>query len=235
VIPISDENATRHAPVASRTLLVACCVAWLWQLLAGPWGTFAPAALGFTPAWFLAGGSPEPWLSWAPFSVNIVTYLFLHGGWLHLGGNMLFLWIFGDDVEDALGQPGFILFYLGCGMLAALAQAAVDPSSTVPIVGASGAISGILGAFLVLYPRAQLNVLAPVFVVMEVVRLPAWLVLAFWFGVQLLYDQSGGGAAGGIAFRAHIGGFLAGMVLAPLFLLVSRRPYPALSPAVRAR
>lgn len=235
MIPLSDENTTRHAPVASRTLLVACCAVFLWQVLERPWGLFAPAALGFTPAWFLAGGSPEPFLNWAPFSVNIVTYMFLHGGWLHLAGNMLFLWVFGDDVEDALGQPGFIAFYLACGMIAALAQAALDPASAVPVVGASGAVSGLLGAFLVLYPRAQLNVLVPIFVVMDVVRLPAWVVLAFWFGVQLLYDQSAAGAAGGIAFRAHVGGFVAGMVLAPLFLLASGRRRAPLAGDARAR
>jgi membrane associated rhomboid family serine protease len=235
VIPLSDENTPRHAPVASRTLLAACCAVFLWQLLARPWGLFAPAALGFTPAWFLAGGSPEPFLSWAPFPVNIVTYMFLHGGWLHLAGNMLFLWVFGDDVEDALGQPGFIVFYLLCGMIAALAQAAVDPASVVPVIGASGAVSGLLGAYLVLFPRSQLDVLVPIFVVMDVVRLPAWLVLAFWFGVQLAYDQSGAGAAGGIAFRAHLGGFVAGMLLVPVFLLASGRRRARLAGGARAR
>jgi membrane associated rhomboid family serine protease len=149
--------------------------------------------------------------------------MFLHGGWLHLLGNMLFLWIFGDDVEDALGQPGFIVFYLLAGMMAALAQALPDPDSTVPIVGASGAISGLLGAYLVLYPRSQINVLVPIFIVVDVVRLPAFVVLAFWFVVQLLYDFAGPDMAGGIAFRAHIGGFIFGMVMAPIVMRVAGR------------
>jgi membrane associated rhomboid family serine protease len=183
----------------------------------------APQALGFTPAWFFDGGPPEPWLSWVPFAVTLVSYAFLHAGWLHLAGNMLFLWVFGDDVEDAFGQPGFIVFYLAAGMVAALAQALTDPGSTTPMIGASGAVSGVLGAYLVLYPRAQLNVLAPVFIVMDVVQLPAWLVLAFWFLVQLLYDLAGPALAGGIAFRAHIGGFLFGVLAAPAFAFVSSR------------
>jgi membrane associated rhomboid family serine protease len=223
VIPLSDENRVRHAPVASRTILALCCLVFLWQKLAYPWGVLAGPALGFTPAWFFAGGPPEAWLSWAPFTVTLVTYAFLHAGWLHLAGNMLFLWIFGDDVEDALGQPGFIVFYLLAGMAAALAQAATDPGSTTPMVGASGAVSGVLGAYLVLYPRAQITVLAPVFVVMEVVRLPAFAVLAFWFLVQIFYELAGPALAGGIAFRAHIGGFLFGVVAAPLVLRVSGR------------
>ncbi len=133
-------------------------------------------------------------LAWTPFAVTLVTYMFLHGGWLHLIGNMLFLWVFGDDVEDALGQPGFIIFYLMAGMAAAMAQALPDPNSTVTVVGASGAISGVLGAYLVLYPRAQINVLVPIFIVMDVVRLPAWVVLLFWFAVQLLYEVAAPGS-----------------------------------------
>ncbi len=223
MIPISDENTTRHAPVASRTILLACCVVFLWQTFDYPWGAFAGQALGFTPVYFFAGGPPDAWLAWAPFSTALITYTFLHGGWLHLAGNMLFLWIFGDDVEDALGQPGFIVFYLLSGMAAALAQALTDPDSTVAMIGASGAVSGLLGAYLVLYPRAQINVLVPIFIVMDVVRLPAYVVLAFWFVVQLLYDMAGPALAGGIAFRAHLGGFIFGMLMAPVFMRVSGR------------
>ena len=229
MIPLFDDNTTRHAPVASRTILVTCCVVFVWQLYAGPWGPIAVRALGFTPAFFFTGGPDNPMLAWTPFAVPLVSYMFLHGGWLHLIGNMLFLWVFGDDVEDALGQPGFIVFYLLAGMAAAMAQALPDPGSTLTIVGASGAISGILGAYLVLYPRAQVNVLVPIFIVVELVRLPAWMVLLFWFAVQVLYEVTDAGLAGGIAFRAHIGGFLTGMVMAPLFLKVSGRSRADLS------
>jgi len=216
-------SPVRHAPVASRTILVACCVIFLWQWLEYPWGHLAGHALGFTPAYFFAGGTPQPYLSWAPFSVTLITYMFLHAGWLHLLGNMLCLWFFGDDVEDALGQPGFVIFYLFCGIAAALAQALLDPESTTPVIGASGAISGLLGAYLVVCPRSQITVRVPIFIVWDVVRLPVYVVLVFWFGVQLLYDVAGPEVGGGVAFRAHIGGFVAGLLLAPVFMFVTGR------------
>ena len=223
MVPISDENSIRHAPVASRTILWACCIIFLWQGLEYPWGRFASQALGFTPAYFFTGGTPHPYLAWTPFSVTLITYMFLHAGWLHLLGNMLCLWIIGRDVEDALGQPGFIIFYLLCGMAAALAHALLNPLSTLPVVGASGAISGLLGACLVLYPRGRSKGLVPIFIVWDVVRLPAYVVLAFWFGVQLLYDVAGPDIGGGVAFGAHVGGFIAGMLLAPVFMFVTGR------------
>jgi membrane associated rhomboid family serine protease len=213
VIPLADELATRQAPVVGRTLLVLCLLVFLWQVFGGPWAKLAPAALGLAPAAFFAGGPNDPLLAWVPFPVTLVTYLFLHGGWLHLAGNALYLWVFGSAVESVLGKPGFLAFFLFTGAVAALAQAAQDPASTAAVIGASGAISGVLGAYLVFFPRAQLQVLAPVLVFMDVVRLPAWLVLVFWFLVQLLYDQTGA-TGGDVAFRAHVAGFVAGMVVA---------------------
>jgi membrane associated rhomboid family serine protease len=220
MIPIGDENRIDRAPVASRTIILTCCVVFLWQVSPYSWGPLASMALGFTPAYFFAGGPGNPLLDLVPYAVTMVTYAFLHGSWIHLLGNMLFLWIFGDDVEDLLGHPTFIVFYLMAGMAAALAHAGPDPHSTTPIIGASGAISGVLGAYLVWFPRAQIKVLVPIFIVVDVVRLPAWMVLAFWFAVQLAYEFAGPGLGGNIAFRAHIGGFLFGMVAAPIFVRV---------------
>ncbi len=222
MIPLSDEHATRDAAVVSRTIMGLCILVFLWQSFSRPWGALAPGALGFTPGTFFSGGSDDPMFSWAPFSITPVTYLFLHGGILHLAGNLLFLWVFADNVEEAFGQPGFLVFYLLTGALAALAQAALAPDSTIPVIGASGAVSGVLGAYLVLHPRAQLQVLVPIFIIIDVVKLPAWIVLVFWFVVQLLYDQAAPEAGGGVAFRAHIGGFIAGVVLTPLFRLLCR-------------
>ena len=216
-------DATGSAPVASRTILVTCCIVFLWQLTAGPWGDLATRALGFTPAFFVAGGPDDPRLAWTPFAVPLVSYLFLHAGWLHLAGNMLYLWVFGADVEESLGQPGFIVFYLLCGIAAAMAQALPDTTSTVTMIGASGAVSGVLGAFLVLHPRAELAAVVPPFFQFELVRLPAWVVLLAWFAVQVVLEFTAPQAGGGVAFRAHIGGFLAGMLLAPIVLLVSGR------------
>lgn len=223
MIPLSDENRTRNVPVASRTILVTCCLVFLWQSFGGDWGRMAAQALGFTPAWFFAGGAPEPAFAWVPYAANLITYQFLHAGWLHLAGNMLCLWIFGDDVEDAFGPAAFIAFYLMAGIAAALAQALLDVDSRTPVIGASGAVSGLFGAFLVLHPRSHINVLVPIFIVVDIVRLPAWVVLTFWFAVQLLYDLFDPAAGGGVAFRAHIGGFLAGLVMTPLFVLATGR------------
>jgi len=140
----------------------------------------------------------------------------LHGGWMHIIGNMLYLWIFGDNVEDSMGHVRFIVFYLICGLVAVAAQALPDPSSEIPMIGASGAISGVLGAYLLLFPQARVLVLIPLGFIMQTVRLPAGIVLALWFGLQLLSNATQQGA-GGVAFRAHIGGFIAGMVLIPFF------------------
>jgi membrane associated rhomboid family serine protease len=227
VIPIADEVATREAAVVSRTIIVLCCLVFLWQTLSRPWGALAVGALGFTPGTFFSGGSSDPLLAWAPFSITPITYLVLHAGFFHLAGNLLCLWVFGDDVEEVFGQPGFLLFYLLSGVVAALAQAAVEPGSLVPVVGASGAVAGVLGAYLLLNPRAELQVIVPVFVVLDLIRLPAWVVLVFWFAAQLAYDLAGPAVGGGVAFRAHIGGFIAGLVMTPFFRLLCRPRRPA--------
>jgi membrane associated rhomboid family serine protease len=143
--------------------------------------------------------------------------MFLHGGWMHLMGNMLYLWIFGDNVEDSMGHVRFSIFYVLCGLAAVLAQALPDPGSQVPMIGASGAISGVLGAYLLLFPRARIHVLIPLGFILQSARLPAMWVLLFWFGLQLLSNLLQGTESAGVAFRAHIGGFLAGMALIPLF------------------
>jgi len=156
---------------------------------------------------------------------TLFTSMFLHGGWLHIGGNMLFLWIFGNNVEDSMGRIRFIVFYLLCGLLAGLAQLATDPSSHVPNIGASGAIAGVLGAYLVLYPRARVLTAVFLIVFFTIIEVPAFLVLGAWFLLQLV-DGAGsvGAGGGGIAYFAHIGGFLAGALLIHLFATHRKRP-----------
>jgi membrane associated rhomboid family serine protease len=210
MIPLGDDRTTHRAPVASRTILFTLVVVFLWQWSAGQG---ALPALGFTPGVVFGSAVLAPAFSWVPPSATFITYMFLHGGWLHLLGNVLYLWIFGDDVEDRLGHVGFIVFYLVCGICAAIAQSLPDTHAITPMVGASGAISGVLGAYLLLYPRAYIHVLVPIFIVWDVVRLPAWTVLAFWFLVQLLYEWAGPAVSSSIAFRAHIGGFIAGLAM----------------------
>jgi rhomboid family protein len=152
-----------------------------------------------------------------PASMSLITSMFLHGGFMHLIGNMLYLWIFGNNIEDAMGHGRFIAFYLLCGVIAAMSHAVMEPGSTAPMIGASGAISGVLGAYLLLYPRARVFVLIPLGFFFWRMYVPAGFVLGFWFVLQLLSSTATAGAGGGVAWFAHIGGFLAGMVLIGFF------------------
>jgi membrane associated rhomboid family serine protease len=149
--------------------------------------------------------------------------MFLHGGFFHLAGNALYLWIFGDNIEDRMGHGPFVAFYLLCGAAAALAQALPEVGSRVPMIGASGAISGVLGAYAVLYPRARVLVVLPIFIILYAVRLPAIVVLGVWFLGQLLSSAMMASAEAGVAFRAHIGGFATGVALVSFFVRRRRR------------
>lgn len=167
---------------------------------------------GLIPAELLAGKDLPPTIP-VPIWFTLLTSMFLHGGLLHLLGNMLYLWIFGDNVEDAMGPLRFIVFYLLCGLAAAFAQIAVNPVSSIPMVGASGAIAGILAAYFMLYPRARVLTLVPLFFFLRLVAVPAAFLLGFWFIWQVLAGTGSTGDAGGVAFFAHIGGFVAGLFL----------------------
>jgi membrane associated rhomboid family serine protease len=150
---------------------------------------------------------------------HLLTSMFLHGSWMHLLGNMWFLWLFGDNVEDAMTRPRFAAFYLLCGLAAAAAQIVAGPASGVPMVGASGAISGVMGAYLVLYPRVRVFALLPLGFFLTTVALPAWMMLLYWIGLQVLSGVASIGASGGgVAFWAHVGGFVAGVALVKLFV-----------------
>jgi membrane associated rhomboid family serine protease len=151
--------------------------------------------------------------------LNVITSMFLHGSWMHLLGNMWFLWLFGNNVEDSMTRPRFIAFYLLAGLGAALLQVMVDPQSIVPMVGASGAISGVMGAYLVLYPRVRVFTFVPLGFFLTSVALPAWAMLIYWMLLQVLggFTRIGSGQEGGVAFWAHVGGFIAGVVLIKLF------------------
>ena len=151
-----------------------------------------------------------------PAPLSLISSMFLHGGWMHLIGNMLYLWIFANNIEDAMGHRRFIVFYTLCGVIAALSHALTAPGSSIPMVGASGAISGVLGAYLLLYPRASVLVVVPIWVFLKFIRVPAALVLGFWFLIQVI-SRSLAGDGGGVAWFAHIGGFVAGMLLIGFF------------------
>ena len=219
MIPLKDDNPTRLWPIVSYTILAGCVLVFLWQAGLGPEaGQRAIYAFGMIPAVLTGQAALPPEVAVVPPAGTLLTSMFLHGGWLHLLGNMLYLWIFGDNVEDAMGHARFVVFYVACGVVAALAQLALDPGSQVPMIGASGAISGLLGAYLLLHPRAHVLVLIPLGYLSQVLHLPAVVVLVLWFGLQLAQQlMAGTGGGGGVAFMAHIGGFVAGMALIPLF------------------
>ena len=229
MIPLRDDNPSELKPVVAIALIVVCTLVFLWQISHGSQGAQAVIySLGLIPSVLFGINTLPEELASVPPTLTLFTSMFLHGGWLHLIGNMLYLWIFGDNVEDAMGHVRFFLFYIVCGIAAALAQAVPDPSSTVPMVGASGAISGVLGAYLLLYPHARVLVGIPLGFYFHMTRLPAGMVLLLWFGLQFLSNVlSPPSAGGGVAFRAHIGGFVAGMVLVVLF---KRRGFRLMNP-----
>jgi membrane associated rhomboid family serine protease len=218
MIPLRDDNPSGTPQIVTIAFIVMCVLVFLWQLSFGPQGGQRIVyALGVVPASLLGQGQLPPELSLVSPWMTVFTSMFMHGGWMHLIGNMLYLWIFGDNVEDSMGHGRFVVFYLLCGIAAVLAQALPDPSSTIPMVGASGAISGVLGAYLLLYPHARVLVAIPFGFYLHTMRIPAGLVLVLWFGLQLFSSAMAQPGQGGVAFRAHIGGFVAGMILITLF------------------
>jgi len=223
MIPLRDDNPVRSRPVVTIAIIVLCTLVFLWQLTLSPRAEQQAVYLfGFIPAVLFGNATLEG--AWVPAPATIVTAMFLHGGLLHVGGNMLYLWIFGDNVEDRLGRARFLAFYLLCGAVAAFGQAIAAPNSEVPMIGASGAISGVLGAYLVLYPRAKVLVLLPLLIIFYTVRVPAVVVLGLWFAGQLLSSLAAPpGTGGGVAFAAHVGGFVAGVVTVRFFLRERRR------------
>lgn len=218
MIPLHDDNPTTITPVLTIGLIAACVLVFFWQLSLGPRQEYAIYALGVTPAVLFGHLQlPEAVALVAP-TATVFTSMFLHGGWMHLIGNMLYLWIFGNNIEDAMGHARFIVFYALCGVAAALAQALPDPHSQIPMIGASGAISGVLGAYLLLFPHARVLVAIPIGFYLHTTRIKAGWVLGFWFVLQLVNTAaSAGQEGGGVAWGAHLGGFVAGMALLPLF------------------
>ena len=225
VLPLHDDNPTTTRPYVTVGIIITCALVYVVQhLLLSPAGAEQVAwSLGVIPR-VLTGIEPmPPEIALLPAPATIFTSMFLHGGFWHLAGNMWFLWIFGNNIEDAMGHVRFIVFYVLCGVAAVFAQVLPNPGSIVPMVGASGAISGVLGAYILLYPRVRVLLGLPVgFLIVTLGRYPAVWVLAAWFLMQLgMAVASSGDVAvqseGRIAFGAHIGGFVAGLLLVTLF------------------
>lgn len=216
MIPLHDDNPTAITPVLTYGLVGLNVLMFFWQLSLGPAQEQFIYALGVIPAVLFDTRELPPEVALVPPEVTIFTSMFLHGGWAHLLGNMLYLWIFGNNIEDAMGRGRFIIFYLICGIAAVFAQALPNPDSTVPMIGASGAISGVLGAYVLLYPHARVLVGIPFGFYLHMVRIKAGWVLGLWFALQIGSSMFQQGEAG-VAWYAHIGGFVAGLALVPLF------------------
>ncbi len=208
MIPLRDSQPSYSTPVVTAGLIVVNVLAFLYEISLDPFSlNHLIAAYGVIPDRF----DPS----------TLVTSMFLHGGWMHLIGNMWFLWIYGDNVEDILGKAKFLLFYLLSGIAAGLVHVAFNPYSRVPTIGASGAIAGVMGAYMVKFPRSRIVTLVPIFVFLTTVEVPASIILVYWFVIQFFSGLGTIGEShlsqGGVAWFAHVGGFLAGVILIKLF------------------
>ena len=218
MIPISDENpTTRLVPFITWGLIALCVAAFFWQLTFDEQDSQALIyTLGFVPKSLFDSVTPPlifgiPW-AW----VTVFTSMFMHGGFLHIGGNMLYLWIFGNNVEDAMGHARYLFFYLICGVAAALSEGIINPTSTVPLIGASGAISGVLAAYVLIFPRTRVTVIIPLGILLYPTKISAFYVVGFWFLLQVLNAFLTSPGAPGTAWMAHVGGFVLGLVLTPV-------------------
>lgn len=231
MIPLYDNVATRTKPYVTIATIVSCFIVFLWQTAHTPQiQQQIVFSFGFIPGTLFGSHELVPALKVLPSAMTIFTSMFLHGSLWHLIGNMLYLWIFGNNVEDAMGSVRFVVFYLLCGFVAAMAQALPEPDSVIPMIGASGAVSGVLGAYLLLHPFARVLVVIPIGFYPYTTYLPAAVVLGIWFLLQLLSSLVAEPGQGGVAWFAHVGGFVAGMLFIVFF---RRRGTPLWHPGVR--
>jgi len=221
MFPLRDENPTQRTPVFTILFMVICVSVFLVQFFSGPENAeLMVNEYGFIPASFFASMNMDVARQANPL-ITPFTSMFLHGGWGHLLGNMVFLWVFGNNIEDDLGHGRFVVFYFLAGLVAAMVQAASDIISPIPMIGASGAVSGILGAYMVLYPKARVETLVWLGVLITTMRVPALWFLGVWFAMQWFQVITSSSEGAGVAFWAHIGGFVAGIVL--LYMLKPRK------------
>ena len=217
MIPLRDDNPTTIPPIFTVGVIALCALVFLWQQTLSPEaGTMAVYAYGVVPTVLFGNDSLPPDLARIPPELTILTSMFMHGGWMHIIGNMLYLWIFGNNIEDAMGHFKFAIFYLVSGIAAALTMVLVDPASHTPIVGASGAISGVLGAYMLLFPRARIHVVVPLWFLFYPFWVRAVWVVGIWFAMQLATAALTPPSEPGVAWWAHVGGFTAGLLLTPL-------------------
>jgi membrane associated rhomboid family serine protease len=221
MIPLRDDNPAQRVPFVTRAIIVANVLVFVYELSLADGTRELLRDWGVVPGRLFAALTGETSL---PVELlTLVTSLFLHGGWLHLIGNMWYLWIFGDNVEDRMGHGRYLLFYLGSGIFAALLNSALMPGSPTPTIGASGAIAGVLGAYAFAYPRAKVLTLVPIFFFFQIIAIPALIVLGIWFAFQFIAGtMTFGSASGGVAVWAHIAGFVFGFVV--MMAMSRKRP-----------
>jgi len=211
MIPLRDDIRSATRPWVTYFFIASCSLIFVYQLFSQfadrATGNYIILNFGMIPRDIVAGR--RLW--------TLVTSMFLHGGFFHVIGNMLYLWIFGDNVEDALGRVPYVLMYLGAGLFGSLCHIFISPASAIPTIGASGAISGVMGAYFILYPRARVLTLVPIFFFIRFIQLPAYFLLGFWILLQILYGCTSSPAGGGVAYFAHIGGFVVGILVGLLF------------------
>ena len=216
--PFADENPTNKIPILNWLIIFICSITFLKYIFEHNYVQEQLfISFGMIPAILFGYSELSTQLKVIPAYITIITSMFLHGGWMHLIGNMMYLYIFGDNIEEILGRVKFLLFYFITGIIAALTQALLDPSSTIPMIGASGAIAGILGGYLVLYPKANIKVFFWFIIFFKVFRIRAFIVLGGWILIQLFSFSGEGFNSGGVAYGAHIGGFVAGVILIKFF------------------
>jgi len=228
-IPIKDDAPTVRTPIVTIGLLAVNVVVFLFTWFQGPqWFELFSIQYGFIPTELVNGVEVTPMLPASPY-LTAFTSMFMHGGWMHLIGNMLFMWIFGNNVEDYLGHLKFLIFYLAAGLAAVALYTVFSPQSQIPLVGASGAIAGLMGAYIVLHPRARITVLI-VFFFIQFITLPAKVVLGIWFALQLFMSLSAGlsgMSGGGVAWMAHVGGFVFGWILLKFAVMIFGKGGPS--------
>jgi membrane associated rhomboid family serine protease len=214
MIPLKDDVPTRTFPIITISIVLVNIFIFLWSRTLSPGSEMELVdRYALVPKELLTSFASRPDL--IPYNIlTIFTSMFLHGGVLHIAGNMLYLWIFGNNIEDALGHFRFVIFFLCSGLIAALVQTSFDPGSSIPMIGASGAVSGVLGAYLLLYPRARVKTLVFIFIFITTIDIPAMLLLTIWFLMQVLFSHGQG-----VAWFAHIGGFIFGLIAIRLFTL----------------
>jgi membrane associated rhomboid family serine protease len=217
MIPIRDDNPQVSVPWTTYGLIGCNAFAWMVLQSGGFGESFEPSIckFGLVPAQIMGNAAETTCDGFTGFGLlSVLSSMFMHGGWMHILGNMLFLWIFGGNVEDAMGPLRFLVFYIVCGTGAAVAQIWSDPNSLIPMVGASGAIGGVMGGYLMIYPRVKVHILVPIFIIFWTFRVPAWAMLGYWIALQVIEGVvSLGSTGGGVAFWAHVGGFLVGATL----------------------